>query len=251
MIGQLADIAFRQAHGVRGDPAKYAKYGLDDGLRVQLAVLNKWRNAGEQLGGWKVGFTSGSNRDKMGVGFRPFGYVLASRIIASGSRVSRPWCGRVQIEPEICFTLASDVGGPNVAVAEIRAAVERVSAAFEINEIRNDPGAPDAMAIADDLGNWGVVVGTGTSTPRPSLPETAVEIFNEGRLEAKVKPREMLDDPYLSVARLCGTLDRFGLGLCAGQVVITGAFSHHGIDGPGAWQAVFDGIGEVSLTFAD
>ena len=51
----------------------------DEGLRRQLA------NLGDRLvAGWKIGLTSGIARDSMGQGFRPFGYILADRVFASG-----------------------------------------------------------------------------------------------------------------------------------------------------------------------
>jgi len=41
---------------------------------IQHEIL---RLSGSEIGGWKIGWTSRGARDQMGVGFRPFGYVLA------------------------------------------------------------------------------------------------------------------------------------------------------------------------------
>ena len=60
---------------------------LDEVLALQLRVLNRFETAGERLGGWKVGLTSGKARNRMGKDFRPFGYVLHSRIFRSGVTV--------------------------------------------------------------------------------------------------------------------------------------------------------------------
>jgi 2-keto-4-pentenoate hydratase len=58
-----------------------------------------------------------------------------------------------------------------------------------------------------------------------------------------------MDDPYLSLSRLCRLLHKYGLGLEPGQPVITGAFCHHAVRQPGTYRAVFSGIDTVSVQF--
>ena len=58
-----------------------------------------------------------------------------------------------------------------------------------------------------------------------------------------------MDDPYLSLARVCRLLHKYGVGLEPGQPVITGSFCHHAVRQPGSYRAVFVGIGEVSVQF--
>jgi 2-keto-4-pentenoate hydratase len=48
-----------------------------------------------------------------------------------------------------------------------------------------------------------------------------------------------MDDPFLSLSRLCALLHRYGRGLEVGQRVITGSFCNRAVDGPGAWRTVF------------
>ncbi len=58
-----------------------------------------------------------------------------------------------------------------------------------------------------------------------------------------------MDDPYLSLSRLCRLLHQYGVGLEPGQPVITGSFCHHPVTQSGRYRAVFSAIGEVSLRF--
>ena len=60
---------------------------IEEGERIQLAVLERWRTHGHELGGWKVGLTSGQSRDSFGAGIRPFGNVLKHRIFTSGAHI--------------------------------------------------------------------------------------------------------------------------------------------------------------------
>ena len=76
--------------------------GLDDGLSLQLQLLDRLRAQGERLGGWKVGLTSGTALDRMGPGFRPFGFILADRIFASGDRAPLAG-GPDSVEGELCL----------------------------------------------------------------------------------------------------------------------------------------------------
>jgi 2-keto-4-pentenoate hydratase len=231
------------------DPAAIRPLGSpQDGLRVQLGVLDRWIAAGDRLGGWKAAFTSGPLRDMMGAGFRPFGYVLASRVFASGDSVALDRISACHVEPELCLVLGAPLGGDDVDADAARAAVRGVAPAFEVNEIRLPPGADHALLLADDISQWGIVVGEETEV-RTGLPDTTVEVLQDGARVTAVTPGEALDDPFLSLARLCASLAPFGHALRPGDHVITGSFSRHRVERPGRWEARFAGVGDVSVTF--
>jgi 2-keto-4-pentenoate hydratase len=223
---------------------------VDEALATQLAVLDLWLAAGEELGGWKVGLTSGPNRDLLGPQVRPFGYVLRSRVFGSGVQLRRPAHGACRLEPELCLTIGSDLSGPDVTTEEVRMAVRAVSPGYEINEIRLPNASSLPLQVAGGLGQWGIVVGDSGPPPAGDLAETTVDVFCEGERVASTTPGASMDDPFLSVSLLCATLHRYGLGVSAGQHVITGSFSAHPVDEPGTWRSVFRGIGDVSVTFA-
>ena len=50
--------------------ANAAEISLQQGQRYQLELLQRWLDQGEALGGWKIGMTSGANRNSMGDGVR-------------------------------------------------------------------------------------------------------------------------------------------------------------------------------------
>jgi 2-keto-4-pentenoate hydratase len=224
------------------------QFGLEEALEMQLRVLDRFKAAGEQLGGWKVGLTSGNARDRMGKDFRPFGYVLQSRIFQSRASAPVATIMNCALEPELCLIIGSSLRGADVGVPEAKAAVRAVAPAFEINQRRVGPDAGQALLLADGLAQWGIVVGP-EAPVRDGLVETTVEFYcNEQLLETKT-PGATMDDPYLSLSRLCRLLHKYGLGLEPGQPVITGSFCHYAVRQPGAYRAVFSGIGEVSVQF--
>lgn len=246
MSDAVADLLFEtRGPGVLDIPDD-AVADMTEGLRLQLAVLDRWRRAGERVGGWKIGFSAGPGRAAVQEGFRPFGYILASRIFGSGVRLPGGDIGRAVLEPEICLTMGSALSGTDVTAEEARAAVTAVAPAFEINALRL-PGSPLPLIVADDLAQWGIVVGDEVPAAGVDLMATAVEVFHDGAKLAEQSASDHLDDPYLSLALVCRTLADFGLGLESGQRVITGAFSVHDNAGAGVWRAVFSGLGEVEL----
>jgi 2-keto-4-pentenoate hydratase len=247
-----ADVMFAAARSGHLDPAALSALDglpsddLDVGLAVQLAVLGRWEAAGEALGGWKIGLTSRAGRDSMGPGFRPFGYVLASRVLAPGVRVGA--AGGHALEPEIGLTIGAPLGG-EVTADEARAAVRSVHPAFEIlqRRVTGDARRP-LVRLADGLGQWAVVLGPGVP-PGDSLAGLTVELSRDGvPVGTSGSGPDVIDDPYLSLARVCRVLARHGRRLEAGQAVITGSILDPvRLDEPATWEARFGPLGPVSL----
>jgi 2-keto-4-pentenoate hydratase len=240
-----------RAHG-RGAIDAGLDIARSEALDLQLAVLDRFVEDGDAVGGWKVSFTSGRSRDLMGRGFRPFGYILRSRIFASGATIRLTGSYAFALEPELCLVLDAPLSGP-VDRDTARAAVAGVAPAFEINQGRLPPEASDAARLADGTGNWGVVVGTPdpAAVPSDTLADTAVHLYR-GDAKAGGSPGTLpdMDDPFASLAALSAQLGEHGRALRAGDHVITGAFARAAVTGPGRWRATFGGVGEVAVDIA-
>lgn len=249
-VTELLALAKGEPFGSTVPPGLSALAGADyaASLRLQLDVLAAWEAEGERVGGWKIGLTSRGARDSMGVGLRPHGYVLASRILDSGARLREavPHC---RLEPEIAVTLGSDLAGADVTVEQARAAVESVAPAFEINSGRVPKGSSLAVRLGNALNNWGMVVGAGMSPDSVDLADLAVSIGSEhGTLDTGHSGPATLDDPYLSLTRVCQSLAVNGRGLSAGQRLITGSLTGAvPTDGAHSWHADFGPLGRVTL----
>jgi 2-keto-4-pentenoate hydratase len=224
---------------------------VDLGLEVQLGVLEEWlRDEGESLGGWKCGLTSRDMRDSMGPGFRPFGFLLESRIFDSGAQVDRSRIGESSIEPEIYVVMGAPLVG-EVSRDEARDAVRLVGAAFEINERRLPPSMRvQALRVAENLTQWGVVAGTGIAEEL-DMSSLSVTLYRDGEsIGSESSCAAIIDDPYLSLARICGNLHRFGRALAPGQRVITGSLLPPAEVPQGAshWEAEFANLGRVEVS---
>lgn len=223
---------------------------LDEGLRRQLEALGERKPAG-----WKVGLTSGGARDSMGPGFRPFGFILPERVFPSGARIERAGIQTPGVENEFCFTMGRILGADATRDDAI-AAVESVCAAFELNERRLTPGATTADRLADDLSQWGIVVGESRVLDWNAFPfsDVSVRLSLDGGEIENVAAAGHIDDHFDSLAALARQLARFGRSLEPGHRVITGSFGKHAVTEACRLDGDFDagaakGIGRVSVEF--
>ena len=223
---------------------------LDEGLRRQLDVLGE-----REVAGWKVGLTSGGARDSMGPGFRPFGFILPERVFPSGAKIERAGITTPGVENEFCFRMGRQLGADATRDDAIEA-VESVCAGFELNERRLAAGATTADRLADDLSQWGIVVGE----PRVldwrgfAFADVSVRLSLDGGELENVAAAGHIDDHFDSLAALARQLARFGRVLEPGNRVITGSFGKHAVTEACRLDGDFDagkakGIGQVSVEF--
>ena len=219
------------------------------GLERQLDRLAELEAAGERRGGWKVGLTSGRARNAMGPGFRPFGYILASRIYPSPAAVPVAALTRGALENELCFTLGADLAGCP-ARSEVMDALAGVAPAFELAEERLPRDASAADRLADNLSQWGVVFGASRSLDWGTFDFSSlrVTLSRNGEPVEEVAAAGHIDDHIDSIAALAGRLHAFGLQLKKGDRVITGSYTRQRVDAPGHWEGDFGpAIGAVTL----
>jgi 2-keto-4-pentenoate hydratase len=248
----VVDALWRGAHGERIALTQWnGVLTLAAAAAAQLALLERYVAAGDALGGWKVGMTSGRSRDAFGAGVRPFGFVLASRILSSGTRIPLAGIHRAGVENELCFLIERPLAGASVTPAEARAAVGAVAPAFEINETRLDDGADDALRLADDLSQWGVVIGAWQRPVPADVDWEAIEValVRDGVEVERQRARGHIDDHFASIAALARALAPFDRGLTPGEHIITGAFTRQRVAVPSRWSGRFEPFGRVDVEF--
>jgi 2-keto-4-pentenoate hydratase len=197
---------------------------LEDAYHVQLGMLARYCAAGEKQAGWKIGATSDVARKMLNVSAPVWGYLLESRRFAGGHSFQHETIGKPVIESELCITIGQRLAGPGVTRDQVLAAVSSVAPAFEIAEMRSDMAADLPLGVADDVAQWGYVIGAIVS-PYPKdldLGEIMVEMRKNGELVQQVRGKEAIDDQLESIALLANSLAPYGRALDAGQCIITG-----------------------------
>ncbi len=250
------DILWQLHRDPDSDPSalfELPEISADEGQAIQFQLLDRWLNEGEELGGWKIGMTSGESRDALGVGVRPSGFVLKSRIFTSGAQIPRSRLYSGGVENELCFVVGQPLGAGATA-EDARQAMAGIAPGFEINQKRLPPGSAAGLRIADDLSNWGIVYGEPIAPHAltghlDDLVVTLSEHSAAGTAEIeRVASAGHMDPHYDSLAILARRLAEFGHALAPGQQVITGAYGKTPF-APGQFAGHFSlGIGEVELT---
>ena len=223
---------------------------LEAGLRRQLDALG-----GRVPGGWKVGLTSGAARDSMGEGFRPFGHILPDRVFDSGVRIPLAGLRTPGIENELCFRLGRALKGP-VSHRQVLDAVASVAPAFELIERRLPAGAGQVAHLADNLAQWGIVVGEERQLDWEGspFPAIAVALRRDGEEVQRVAAAGHIDNHFASIAALAAQLAVFGRRIEAGTWIITGSFTKQAVAGPCRYEGDFDvgaaqGLGQVVMEY--
>jgi 2-keto-4-pentenoate hydratase len=223
-----------------GDPVDLAEPGLSrsDGLALQLRVADRYAASGDPVGGWKVAYTSGGQRDRMGPGYRAFGFIPASRVLPSGATVPRSAFRRPGVEIELCLRV--DAHGAATGVAP----------AFELIDKRTGDAPDDGTVLADGCANWGIVVGEFRPLPATPLTGLTATLSRDGTVVCALRPGDTMDDPALSLTRLHERLAEHGRAVAAGQCVITGSITKAAVDAPGRWTGEVESLGSITVTFS-
>ena len=220
--------------------------GYDKGLRKQLQRLGK-----QPVAGWKVGLTSGIGRDSMGIGFRPFGFILNERCLKSGDSLHLAEIPGVEVETELCFRFKVDLP-PNASADEVKDSVFSVTPAFEIIQMRLGRDATEADRLADRLSHWGIVVGTEHVLDWRdfNFSELVATLSCNGTQVETRAAAGYIDDHFHSMAALSITLARFNRRVLAGNRVITGSYTRKRVKERGIWRGDFGEIlGDVEIKF--
>ncbi len=248
-MNDLEEMIWRSVHSGELDVVP-PEISVDEGQALQLRVLDRWIKQGETLAGYKIGLTSGEARDAFGAGIRPFGFILQSRVLASGDRIQRNQIGRMGIENELVFRVGESISGTGVTADRARKAIEAVAPASEINQRRllSIPGGKmsNGIRVADNLSQWGIVTGDFVD-PDQDFDSLVVLLSRDDELIQEVSATGHIDDHFTSIAALINGLHDYERGLSTGDLIITGSFTKHAIDSPGYWCGNFGEIGQVAL----
>ena len=206
---------------------------------------------GERQVGWKVAQTSAATRRQFGFAEPVFGCLMQEGLRRTGHAYGRDELIRPGCEPEVCVRLGAPLSGV-VDVAAARRAIDALHPAFEVVEVRGDIAAQKALAIADNAAQKGVVLGE----PVPlaagmDLAAMGCRVLLNGEEAARGRGAEVLGDPLNAVVWLAGKLAQFGLGLRAGDLIMTGSITRRLPLAPGERAgAEFEALGAVEVGMA-
>ncbi|MHB1355764.1 MAG: 2-keto-4-pentenoate hydratase [Anaerolineae bacterium] len=183
--------------------------------------------AGEKLVGYKVGFTNIAVREKMGLPDSTYGYLTDRMVLANYGEFDMSELIAPKLECEICVRLKQDLAGTGLTIEQVLAATDALVAAYEICDARiRDWKCPYPDFFADNGFSARIVLGdTWLKADQLDLLTESVVFSQDGQKVAEGKGQNALGHPAKAVAWLAGKLAERGLGLKAGQLVMTGTLT--------------------------
>lgn len=237
----------------------YPGMTLDDAYGVQAALVAQKRAAGRRVIGWKIGLTSRAMQDALKIDTPDSGVLFDDMLFADGAQVPAGRFIQPRVEAEIAFVMKAPLAGADVTREAVLAATESVAPSLEILDTRIqrvDPVTGRARiitdTISDNAANAGIVLGAQRHDPRAlDLRWAGAIVKRDGVVEETGLGAGVLDDPVTGIVWLVRRLAAYGMGLSAGDVVLSGSFIRPIEAPPGSrFAADFGGFGRVSIDFA-
>lgn len=229
-LARRLDAALRERVPIEPPSADGGLAAIADAYAAQRAWAELREAAGDRIVGRKIGLTSPAMQQQMGVGEPDFGDLWASCDLGSGggddTTVALDRFVQPRAEGEVAFLLGADLGRPEVTEDDARAAVEAAAPAVEIVDSRIadwriqlvDTVADNASFGAFVCGRWSAELA------RADLPALPMRVLRDGTEVVAETGAAVLGSPLVAVAWLARKLDSFGVGLRAGDVVLSGSF---------------------------
>ena len=199
---------------------------IEDAYHISLQMVNRRVAAGEKIIGKKIGVTSKAVQNMLNVHQPDFGYLTDTMVFASGADMP---ISELLIQPraegEIAFILKQDLLGPGVTNADVLRATECVMPCFEIVDSRiQDWQISIQDTVADNASCGLFVLGDNAVDPRKvDLVTAGMVVEKNGAIISTGAGAAALGSPVNCVAWLANTLGEFGIGLQAGEVILSGS----------------------------
>jgi len=201
---------------------------IADAYQIQLRMIaRRLEHSGERIIGKKIGVTSQVVMDMLGVNQPDFGHLTSGMVLGDGAAIATNTLIAPKAEGEIAFVLKHDVTGPGITNADVLRATECVLPCFEIVDSRiRDWKITIQDTVADNASSGVFVLGDAAADPRKiDLSTVGLTLEKNGSIVATGAGAAALGHPLNAVTWLANTLGALGMGLKAGEVILSGSLA--------------------------
>jgi len=249
LIQTLVDS--RQRPRAIAPPSETKPLSLEEAYAVQDRLRETLVARGERVAGWKAAFTNAMMQTTYGTTEPVCAFLLAGGVLGSGAAVPMSRFVVPIVEAEIAFVMRADLAGPGVTLPRALRAIEGALPALELPDFRMTGKPIGTDLVADGIFANAIVLGAGI-TPVTNLDLALEGLVYElnGTIVATNTAAEVLGNPLHSLVWLANHLGTRGLGLAAGDIVMTGSISQ--LLRPKAGETVratYTRLGSVSVRF--
>ena len=231
---------------------------MDDAYAVQAALVERKRNAGRRIIGWKIGLTSKAMQDALKIDIPDSGILFDDMLFEDGGTVPAGRFIQPRIEAEIAFVMKAPLSGASITRDDVLAATDYVAPSLEILDtriLRADPQSGQTRSIvdtiADNAANAGLVLGRQRHDPTTvDLRWAGTILSRNGEVEETGLGAGVLNDPVAGIVWLVERLAAYNQSIRAGDVVLSGSFIRPVEARPGdQFHADFGPFGTVTQSF--
>jgi 2-keto-4-pentenoate hydratase len=219
-------LAARNSGTAGPPPSDGRTLSLPEAYDVQDRVRQALVGRGERVIGWKAGFTSRATQQAFGTDRPVCGFLLGSGVYASGAEVPASGFVGLAVEAEVALVMGRALAGPGVTPPQALLAVEGAVPALELIDFRYAGNPTAADAVADGVLAKAIVLGAPlTDVTHLDLALEGLVYEMNGAIVATNTAAEVLGSPINSLAWIANHLGARGLGLRAGDIIMTGSVS--------------------------
>lgn len=200
---------------------------IEDAYQIQLRMIQRRVDAGETVVGKKIGVTSKIVMDMLKVNQPDFGQMTSGMVFNEGEPIRIDTMIAPRAEAEVAFVLKNDLMGPGVTAADVLRATDCVMPCFEIVDSRiKDWKIKIQDTVADNASCGVLTLGGMRKSPRQlDLALAGMVLDKNGEIISTSAGAAVQGSPVNAVAWLANTLGRLGIGLKAGEVILSGSQS--------------------------
>lgn len=200
---------------------------IEDAYQIQQRMIQRRLDAGETIIGKKIGVTSKVVMDMLKVDQPDFGMMTSGMVFNEGESIDTSTMIAPRAEAEVAFVLKSDLMGPGVTAADVLRATDFVVPCFEIVDSRIQDWKIKIQDTVADNASCGVLVlgGRRKSPADIDLALAGMVLEKNGEIISTSTGAAVQGSPVNAVAWLANTLGNLGIGLKAGEVILSGSQS--------------------------
>lgn len=195
---------------------------FERGMRAQL---NAWRQrlaAGEHRVGWKMGYMDNAVRTRLGLPHPLVGFLTSGRLVPDGGVLRHPSPTHLLAESEVALRLGRGLA-PGCTPTEAAAAIDAWAPALEIVDV-SQPLEDTLEIIAGNLFHAAVALGAPRAVgQRASWSDITGGLWVNAMPRGTIDPASLLQNPGALLAQVACLLGQVGVGLSAGDWIITGS----------------------------
>jgi 2-keto-4-pentenoate hydratase len=228
--------------------------GIDvvDAYEIQLINIRRRVDSGAAVVGHKVGLSSLTMQQMMGIDEPDFGHLLSDMEHGDERPVDATRYLFPRVEVEVGFILGAELPGHGCTEEDVLEATVAVAPAIELIDSRiRDWRIGLVDTIADNASSAGFVLGAERVKPCDlDLATIDVCLLRNREVVAEGRSDAVLGNPVVAVAWLARKVAAFGVRLEAGHVILPGSCTRAIDVRPGdGFVADFEGLGSVRLAF--